>query len=314
MKLSPIQLRILAKTNPQMALVQFMQDMREEHKAEMERMKEQFLTEAQKEMQTEIQTQFDSLREEIKGLIPKNDAMEAVMQKIQMLKGEKGDKPKAGEDFPTHDQLVSFIKEQMPKKGEHYFTEQETDDMTRHITSVVQSRIVIPIPKDGRTPIRGVDYPSEVQIARLILEEVEKRPKYSEIELMSKLIPKLTALFPKLELKGEDIVNKINALPIEPQFQIDAKHIKNLPKATRERVMLGGSGKGAGLGTSALLTVTGTIDDSNLTFTVTEEPAVLLINGGMYRRTAGAITWTYSGGTITLSEPVGSNGAIYGIR
>lgn len=30
---------------------------------------------------------------------------------------------------------------------------------------------------------------------------------------------------------GEELVNKINELPVEADFQIDAKHIKNLPKA-----------------------------------------------------------------------------------
>lgn len=62
-----------------------------------------------------------------------------------------------------------------------------------------------------------------------------------------------------------------------------------------------------------VLTITGTVDDSNLAFTAASEPTVLVINGGVYKKTGGSITWTYSGGSITLSAPVGSGGSIFGL-
>lgn len=74
----------------------------------------------------------------------------------------------------------------------------------------------------------------------------------------------------------------------------------------------GGSIFGIGTGIS-LLTISGTIDDSNVTFTSTSQPKLLVINGGTYQPTGGAITWTYSGGTITLSSPIGTGGSIFGI-
>lgn len=63
----------------------------------------------------------------------------------------------------------------------------------------------------------------------------------------------------------------------------------------------------------SVIAVTGTVDDSNETFTATSQPTLLNINGTFYQQTGGAITWTYSGGTITLSSPVGIGGQIFGI-
>lgn len=67
-----------------------------------------------------------------------------------------------------------------------------------------------------------------------------------------------------------------------------------------------------GVATLTVITLTGTIDDSNVTFTAGSEPTQLVINGGIYKTTGGAITWSYVAGTITLSSPVGTGGSIYG--
>ena len=58
---------------------------------------------------------------------------------------------------------------------------------------------------------------------------------------------------------------------------------------------------------SSPITVTGTPNSSNRIFTIASEPTVLVINGVFYRSTGGAITWTYLAGTLTLSQPVGSD-------
>lgn len=66
---------------------------------------------------------------------------------------------------------------------------------------------------------------------------------------------------------------------------------------------------------SAILTATGTINDSNLDFVFTQEPSYLVINGASARKTGGAITWSWTAGTLTatLSSPVGSGGDIWGV-
>jgi len=53
----------------------------------------------------------------------------------------------------------------------------------------------------------------------LIIESVLEQIKLPEYEVFS------------LEEKGEQIVEQINALPLEDEYKIDASHIKNLPKA-----------------------------------------------------------------------------------
>lgn len=61
------------------------------------------------------------------------------------------------------------------------------------------------------------------------------------------------------------------------------------------------------------ITIAGTPDDSNVTFTATSQPTYLVINGATYSSTGGAITWSYVAGTITLSSPVGAGGSIFGL-
>lgn len=80
---------------------------------------------------------------------------------------------------------------------------------------------------------------------------------------------------------------------------------------TRKRVDVTITG---GIGSSTL-TATGTIDDSNKAFTFISLPTVLVINGAVYQQTGGAITWTWTVGTLTatLSAPVGSGGSIFGL-
>lgn len=68
------------------------------------------------------------------------------------------------------------------------------------------------------------------------------------------------------------------------------------------------SGSGGG-GSLAVETPTGTVNDSNTSFAVENEPAYIVINGMMYVEGTGLYT-SYSAGTITLSSPVGTGGFI----
>lgn len=65
----------------------------------------------------------------------------------------------------------------------------------------------------------------------------------------------------------------------------------------------------------SILTATGAINDSNLSFTFTQQPSVLIVNGSTYQQTGGSITWTWTSATLTatLSAAVGTNGSIFGM-
>lgn len=65
-----------------------------------------------------------------------------------------------------------------------------------------------------------------------------------------------------------------------------------------------------------LLDATGTIDDSNVEFTFTQEPSIININGALYPKETGIYNWTWDGGTLTatLAVAVGTGGFIVGIK
>lgn len=69
----------------------------------------------------------------------------------------------------------------------------------------------------------------------------------------------------------------------------------------------------SGGGSLTPITVSGTRDDSNVAFTAPSQPTMLNINGAFYLPTGGTYTWTYLAGAITLNNPVGTSGSIFGV-
>lgn len=60
----------------------------------------------------------------------------------------------------------------------------------------------------------------------------------------------------------------------------------------------------------SIITVTGTVDDSNTSFTAASAPTVVVVNGASYINGAGV---TIVGTAITLDNPVGTGGSIYAL-
>lgn len=67
---------------------------------------------------------------------------------------------------------------------------------------------------------------------------------------------------------------------------------------------------GAGL---TIIAVTGVVNDTNLIFGSATQPTLLNINGAFYQKTGGAYTWSWVATVITLNQPVGAGGSIFGI-
>ncbi len=65
-----------------------------------------------------------------------------------------------------------------------------------------------------------------------------------------------------------------------------------------------------GSGSFSVLAATGTVDDSNTSFTFASEPALVVVNGQSYRDGHGC---TIAGTSVTLDFPVGTGGDIYGL-
>ena len=135
-----------------------------------------------------------------------------------------------------------------------------------------------------------------------------------EDKLVEAVISKLPA--PKVDKSGKQVPGW-GAHPLVIQ---DATTVKT--KVARRIKFTGATVSQSADGTTTVaisssglspIAVTGTINDSNVTFTAASTPTLLIINGAMYTQTGGAITWSIAGTTITLSSPVGSGGSILGI-
>lgn len=75
----------------------------------------------------------------------------------------------------------------------------------------------------------------------------------------------------------------------------------------RNDITFNASGGGGSL---AILAATGTVNDSNTSFTFASTPVVVIVNGAAYRNGNGA---AISGAAVTLDNPVGTGGDIYAL-
>ena len=192
------------------------------------------------------------------------------------------------------------------------------------ITSEVAKKITIPKPEDGKpggdgkTPVCGVDYPSNTQVKQMVkeciaadipisLSQLEREFKNKETQFslnINKIAEKLKTDFPKVEMTGEDIVTKINSLATTPDKQIDASHIKNLKKYTEKS----DGKKRLGRGTSNPVNyydLTPQCDGSNKTFTIPFNSKVLAVYSTqfpvVYRP---LIDWTSTSLSLILTSEV----------
>lgn len=76
---------------------------------------------------------------------------------------------------------------------------------------------------------------------------------------------------------------------------------------TPNGISIAGENGGGGGGNINFETPSGTVNDSNVTFTVANEPLYLVVNGAQIFEGAG---YSYSGGTITLDNAIGTGGFI----
>lgn len=102
---------------------------------------------------------------------------------------------------------------------------------------------------------------------------------------------------------GKEIVAKVNDLPIEPELQIDAKHIKNLPKeGTRGAKFRGG------ISLAWMETPSGAVNGTNTVFTLAFTPKsgqlMFFVNGQLLSTTDD---YTVSGATVTLNTAPPAN-------
>jgi len=244
-------------------------------------------------------------------LDPKNtqhQALSKVLSSVQVLRGEDGYTPVKGKDYFTPaeiQELFNVIEAKMrtferglkgdrgvqgekgdrgaqgtqgeegytPLKGIDYYTEQEKIDIIKQIM------LLIPLPKDGESPkIKDV------------VDEVLKKLKLPSAEnLVSK-----TELIDFLK-RGGYRGGGISSVTTDATLSGEGT-----PSSPLTVVSSGGY---------SILTATGTIDDTNTSFTFVSRPTEIVINGASYIENDG---WTWAVLTATLDFPVGTGGKIYG--
>jgi hypothetical protein len=251
------------------------------------------------------------------------------MQKMDELKSVYEDKTKkilidlGSEITKANSEILSQAKEIAQGKSTEIIT-----GSLAEITKQIQAGIKIPQVSDGYTPVKnrdyfdgedgktpqeGIDYPSKAQIREMVSDcvmsetiglgsEMEAKHKKHSVEIKT-LVEKIKKDFPKFELKGEDIVKEINSLPITPDKQIDAKHIKNLPKPKEAK-----GSKRLGRGTSNPIQYYDLTSQCNgvlKTFSIPTNTKVLAVYGTQFPVIfRPLIDWTATSTTLILTSEV----------
>jgi len=155
---------------------------------------------------------------------------------------------------------------------------------------------------NGEKPIKGVDYSTDEDAEEIVEKVFKKIPttknileevfsvtdgRYVSFETLGEVSKKLNNKFNE-ETSGKSIVDKINLLPIEPDEQIDASHIKNWPKSleiikTSEKIHRGGQ-----------------------QITVKDEGTILTSRTTAISFVGAGVTATNNGGDVTVNIPSSS--------
>ena len=243
-------------------------------------------------------------------LDPKNGNHAAVLSlfnRLEVMKGDKGEKGDPGEDGYT------------PVKGKDYFTNQELIAIIEHIQSQVrdgEKGDAGPRGEAGYTPVKGVDYFTKAEKQALVSDVLSKIPKDKDVrpEDIVKLVLK--------ELRLPDTKEFISKGELAEFLRRGGFRGGGDTVAAGSGISIAVNNDGqkvisaTGSGAFTILTATGSVDDSNTTFTFLSVPSMVNINGSFYNAGAqvgGAAAWTNVGTTVTTAFPVGTGGCIFGI-
>ena len=273
-----LQSYIIGKRNP--ALANFL---------EMERLKNEIRVKADREL--------ESFKEHLQAQMDR--AVSDLEQKIELNKPVENAEPVIMPALFTEDDKETLIQE-------------------------VQARIVVSNGKDGAdgvTPIAGVDFPTPQQVQKAIVAQVKKIPVPEDgktpvkgVDYFTKEdITEIVQAVPIEELPAPVIVDKINSLPLKPDKQIDASHIKNLPTAIRKAVRRSAVKQVGGGGTELrVYDLSASTDGVTKTFTVPEFVTAIMLTGTdfplFYRKTVDFIA-TDTTLTIDAAVPAPSSGS-----
>ncbi len=211
------------------------------------------------------------VEKELKERISSDTSLIEKMAKnlLKDIKGDKGDLPVAGVDYP------------IPENGKDYvLTDSDKQDIAKKITVPVVEKII------ERTEV--------IKEQPIVTNEIK--------EIIKEVTPIDT---------GEQIVDKINVLPIDPESQIEKEHIKGLEdwmKLMEERISNIPRGRGGGgrSGNSVqYYDISSELNGSTKVFTIPSNRRVLLITGTSLPTTfRPLIDYTVDGRTLTFTSQI----------
>jgi hypothetical protein len=241
----------------------------------------------------------------------------------ELFKGEDGGTPEKGVDYFTPEEVKAFKEEiragATPKKFVDYFTDSEIEFIMETIKEDIIPKVT---PKKGRDyrdgdpgrPGKDADEREIVKKVVLQLRDLDKEQDAIDFS-PKKLAEKLNTLEGVLDgkvikgwVKVEDVVKAIKEGKL-----LEMKDLKASGGFNMNDQRWHGGGSSSSTGGLNRLTVTGTIDDANVSFTVSDTPTYMIINGSMYAQgdtAGGVVVWTNVAGAVTLAFPVGSGGSI----
>lgn len=180
-----------------------------------------------------------------------------------------------------------------------------SDLLLSTIIEHVLQNVKIPDPVPGKDGNDGTDYvlteEDKKNIAKkikvpIVEKVIEKREIVKEKPIVTEIIQKI-----ENETTGKEIVEKVNALPIEPSFQIDVSHIKGLEAESDKRkgTKLSGIARG-GLKLIWNTVLDGTVNGVNTVFTIpTSLPSPV---DNKYLVSARGVMKDVDGGDFTISN------------
>lgn len=284
--------------------------------------------------------QFKKLLEDKKGNNSSNNTVSDLaamflsksISELEKIKGDQGD--------PGY----------TPLKGKDYFTEKEINTMVEYVQSKVKDgekgeKGDQGIPgKNGETPLRGIDYWTEKDQARILRDVLSQipKPKDGVTPSVDDLVKKVKDSTPPINFKDE--IGKIlstpgfrmllhggggssggTTSPLTTKGDLYAYSTTNdrLPVGTNGQILSADSTQATGLkwiansgGSTAVSyaeTPSGTINSSNVTFTLANTPAnsngVIILLDGVTQY--NGIDYTVSGTTITFTTAPVTGSSIF---
>lgn len=195
--------------------------------------------------------------------------------------GTDGVSPPPADERAIENRVLSRIRQ--PKDGETPFINEDA------IAQKVLKRIKLPTPKDGKSV-------NAKEIVDLVLEKITKDKVLKTTHIgdftdgMEQTLRPIRSLAAGFRGGGDTVAAG-----------------SNVTITTVGGVKTISASSGAAV---TPITMTGTIDDSNKSFTAASTPTLVNINGTFYRHGHGV---TIAGTAVTTDSPVGTGGDIFGI-